>query len=45
VKTFQRLADILGVSKERVRQLEQRAVKKLQRMAQTIEIDELVSAG
>lgn len=33
VKTFQSLADILGVSKERVRQLESRAVGKLKKMA------------
>lgn len=33
VKTFQTLADKLGISKERVRQLEQRAVNKLQSMA------------
>lgn len=33
-KTFQRLADVLGVSKERVRQLEQRALSKLKTMAE-----------
>jgi RNA polymerase primary sigma factor len=33
VRTFQSLADRLGISKERVRQLEQRAVEKLRRMA------------
>jgi RNA polymerase primary sigma factor len=33
VRTFQSLADKLGVSKERVRQLEQRAIAKLQAMA------------
>jgi RNA polymerase primary sigma factor len=33
VRTFQSLADRLGISKERVRQLEQRAVDKLRRMA------------
>jgi len=33
VRTFQALADRLGVSKERVRQLERRAVGKLQRFA------------
>jgi len=33
VRTFQCLADKLGVSKERVRQLEQRAIAKLQAMA------------
>ena len=34
VQTFQSIADKLGVSKERVRQLEQRAVGKLQKMAE-----------
>jgi RNA polymerase primary sigma factor len=33
VRTFQCLADKLGISKERVRQLEQRAIMKLQAMA------------
>jgi len=33
VRTFQSLADRLGISKERVRQLEQRAVAKLREMA------------
>jgi RNA polymerase primary sigma factor len=33
VRTFQSLADKLGISKERVRQLEQRAVEKLRKMA------------
>ena len=33
VRTFQSLADRLGISKERVRQLEQRAVEKLRTMA------------
>lgn len=33
VQTLQRLADRLGISKERVRQLEKRAVEKLQRLA------------
>lgn len=33
VRTFQSLADRLGISKERVRQLEQRAVEKLRKMA------------
>ncbi len=33
VRSFQRIADKLGLSKERVRQLEQRAVLKLQAMA------------
>lgn len=33
VQTLQRLADKLGISKERVRQLEKRALEKLQKMA------------
>lgn len=37
VRTFQCLADRLGVSKERVRQLERRAVAKLQAMARQID--------
>ena len=41
VRTFQCLADKLGVSKERVRQLEQRAVQKLQQMAEEAGLDEL----
>ncbi|GIW98339.1 MAG: DNA-directed RNA polymerase sigma-70 factor [Pirellulaceae bacterium] len=41
VRTFQSLADILGVSKERVRQLEQRAVRKLRRMAEQSQMDKL----
>lgn len=45
VKTFQYLADKLGVSKERVRQLEQRAVGKLQAMAEEIETEELFGAA
>ncbi|MFT7643948.1 MAG: hypothetical protein ACI9G1_005714 [Pirellulaceae bacterium] len=43
VKTFQSLADTLGVSKERVRQLEQRAVKKLVAMADKIDLDEMLA--
>ena len=39
IQTFQSIADKLGVSKERVRQLEQRAVGKLQRMAQETQGD------
>jgi RNA polymerase primary sigma factor len=35
VKTLQRLADRLGISKERVRQLEKRALEKLQAMAES----------
>jgi RNA polymerase primary sigma factor len=38
IKTFQTLANKLGISKERVRQLEQRAVAKLQAMASELEI-------
>jgi RNA polymerase primary sigma factor len=45
VRTFQCLADKLGVSKERVRQLEQRAVAKLRRFATEQQLDELVSAA
>ena len=39
VKTLQSLANRLGISKERVRQLEKRALEKLQRMAQAQPID------
>jgi RNA polymerase primary sigma factor len=42
VRTFQCLADKLGVSKERVRQLERRAVGKLQAFAAEKELDELI---
>jgi RNA polymerase sigma factor (sigma-70 family) len=45
VQTFQHLADKLGVSKERVRYIEQRAVAKLKKMAAEFEIDELFSAA
>ena len=45
VRTFQFLADKLGVSKERVRQLEQRAVAKLRTMAAELEADELFGAA
>lgn len=45
VRTFQSLADKLGVSKERVRQLEQRAVGKLRTMAAELEMDEVFSAS
>jgi RNA polymerase primary sigma factor len=38
IKTFQALANKLGISKERVRQLEQRAVAKLQAMAADLEV-------
>lgn len=39
VKTLQRLADKLGISKERVRQLEKRAVQKLQDLANQTPLD------
>lgn len=42
VKTFQAIAEKLGVSKERVRQLEQRAMSKLRSMASELSMDELV---
>ncbi|MDZ4850531.1 MAG: sigma-70 family RNA polymerase sigma factor [Pirellulaceae bacterium] len=41
VRTLQDLANRLGVSKERVRQLEARAVSKLQEMAGEVDLDEL----
>lgn len=41
VHTLQSLADRLGVSKERVRQLEQRALEKLRAMAGSAEVAEL----
>ena len=43
-KTFQCLADKLGVSKERARQLEKRAVAKLQTMAEQYDVDEFAGA-
>lgn len=45
VRSFQDLANRLGVSKERVRQLEQRAILKLQSMAAELERDELFGAA
>jgi RNA polymerase sigma factor (sigma-70 family) len=45
VRTFQCLADKLGVSKERVRQLEQRAVGKLRKLASAFDMDELFGAA
>lgn len=45
VRSFQYLADKLGVSKERVRQLEQRAVGKLKAMAGEHEMDDLFAAA
>ena len=44
-RTFQCLADKLGVSKERARQLERRAVGKLQSMAGELDMDELFGAS
>jgi RNA polymerase primary sigma factor len=44
IATFQSIADSLGVSKERVRQLEQRAVSKLRAMAGQVNIEELMSS-
>lgn len=41
VRSFQDLADRLGVSKERVRQIEARAVGKLQAMAKKLDLDEI----
>lgn len=41
VRSFQDLADRLGVSKERVRQIEARAVGKLQGMAKKLDLDEI----
>jgi RNA polymerase primary sigma factor len=43
IRTFQSLADELGVSKERTRQLEQRAVGKLQKMAASVDLDDVVT--
>ena len=40
--TFQKLATQLGISKERVRQLNDRAVKKLKSMAEESELSQLV---
>ncbi|WP_197997214.1 sigma-70 family RNA polymerase sigma factor [Gimesia panareensis] len=39
IQTFQKLADELGISKERVRQLEQRAVAKLKAIAEGSRLD------
>lgn len=41
VKTFQRLADSLSISKERARQLEQAAVAKLRRMSAQLGLEDL----
>lgn len=41
VRSFQDLADRLGVSKERVRQIEAKAVAKLQGMARKLDLDEI----
>lgn len=43
--TFQALADELGVSKERVRQLERRAMDKLQALAAGVDLDQFVEAS
>ena len=45
VKTCQSLADKLSISKERVRQLERRAVGKLQSMAADVDMDELIGTS
>jgi RNA polymerase primary sigma factor len=45
VRSFQDLANRLGVSKERVRQLEQRAISKLQVLAAELEHDEIFGAA
>lgn len=45
VRTFQNLGDRLGISKERARQLEQRAVSKLRDMAEEHGLAQLVDAG
>jgi RNA polymerase primary sigma factor len=45
VRTFQDLANRLGVSKERVRQLERRAVSKLSAMAAEFDMDDLFAAS
>jgi RNA polymerase primary sigma factor len=45
VKTFQAIADKLGVSKERVRQIEQRAINKLRAMASEMGLDDLVGSS
>jgi len=42
VKTFQAIAEKLGVSKERVRQLEQRAMSKLRTMAAELDLEDAV---
>ncbi len=44
VRTFQDLGNRLGISKERVRQIEHRAVEKLKAMAEQMNIDELSGA-
>lgn len=45
VRTFQYLADKLGISKERARQLERRAVQKLTSMASEYQMDDLFAAA
>lgn len=44
-RSFRDLGDRLGVSKERARQLERRAVEKLQAMAADVDLDELFGAA
>ena len=44
IRTCQDLADSMGISKERVRQIEQRAIAKLQAMASQYDMDELFGA-
>ncbi len=45
VRTFQFLADKLGISKERARQLEKRAVDKLRNLAGEFDMDDLFGAA
>lgn len=45
VKTCQRLAEKLGVSKERVRQLEQRAISKLRKLANQLNLEDELEIG
>ncbi|QDU93345.1 sigma-70 family RNA polymerase sigma factor [Lignipirellula cremea] len=42
VQTFQSLADEYGISKERIRQLAERALKKLHEMAAQIQLDDML---
>lgn len=45
VKSLQFLADRLGVSKERVRQLEIRAVGKLRKLASDVDVDDVIGSA